>query len=70
MESDGLVLHVEEELRVEVGEQFRLLLNMICRVPLPGDRALHITSRQYPKEVWIILGCQGGQDFKTLADTC
>lgn len=70
MESDGLVLHVKEELGVEVGEELRLLLNLICRVPLPGDRALHIVSGEDSKEVGIILGCQGGQDFKTLADTC
>ena len=44
MESDGLVLHVKEELRVEIGEEFRLLLNLICGVPLPGDWALHIVS--------------------------
>ena len=44
MESDGLVLHVKEELWVEVSEELGLLLNLIRRVPLPGDGALDIVS--------------------------
>jgi len=31
---------------------------------------LNIVPGELLEELWIVIGCEGGEDFETLADTC